>query len=292
MYKKESKIVLGTVRFSGVYGIKNNNQLLSLQEIKKIINYAYKNKINYLDTAIAYKKTNYFLKKVNLKKFKVTSKLPTIKRNNEKNLYTNISKLINNHIAQLKIKKLYALYLHRPDDLLKKNGSGIVKALMKIKKDKKIEKIGFSVYNVNQLQELTRVLKPDIVQLPLSVFDNRFLKNNIIKKLQSKKIEVHIRSIFFQGGLLCDYQTLNKKISLPKIFFMRWEKWLKKNDVNKIRGALSILYKLKNIKVVVGVENKSQLEEINNEMKKKFLRPPIINLPKKILKRLYNFNIK
>ena len=287
-----SKIVLGTVRFSEVYGIKNNNKLLSLQEIKKIINCAFKNKINYLDTAIAYKKTNYFLKKVNLKNFKITSKLPTIKINNKKNLYTNISKLINNHITQLKIKKLYALYLHRPDDLLKKNGGEIVKALMQLKKDKKIEKIGFSVYNVKQLQELTRALKPDIVQLPLSVFDNRFLKNNIIKKLQSKKIEVHIRSIFFQGGLLSDYQTLNKKISLPKIFFMQWEKWLKKNNVNKIRGALSILYNLKNIKVVVGVENKSQLEEINKEMKKRFRRPPIINLPKKILKRLYNFNIK
>ena len=287
-----SKIVLGTVRFSEVYGIKNNNKLLSLQEIKKIINYAFKNKINYLDTAIAYKKTNYFLKKVNLKNFKITSKLPTIKINNKKNLYTNISKLINNHITQLKIKKLYALYLHRPDDLLKKNGGEIAKALMQLKKDKKIKKIGFSVYNVKQLQELTRALKPDIVQLPLSVFDNRFLKNNIIKKLQSKKIEVHIRSIFFQGGLLSDYQTLNKKISLPKIFFMQWEKWLKKNNVNKIRGALSILYNLKNIKVVVGVENKSQLEEINKEMKKRFRRPPIINLPKKILKRLYNFNIK
>ena len=160
-----------------------------------------------------------------------------------------------------------------------------------MKKDNLIKKIGFSVYGVKQLNDLIKIYKPDIVQLPLSIFDNRFRKKNILKKLQEKKIEIHIRSIFFQGGLTCNYQTLNKKLSFPKIFFSRWKNWLKRRNINKIRGALSILYKLKNVKVVVGVENRDQLIEINKEINKKIHKPPIINVPKQILRKLYNFNI-
>ena len=290
MLKKNSKIVLGTVRFSGVYGIANNNKLLKLSEIKKIISYASKNNIRYLDTAITYKKTNLFLRKINLKKFKITSKLPMIKTN-KKNIHLEIFKTINNHLKQLNIKNLYALYLHHPDDLLKKNVKNLIFALKKLKKDNLIKKIGFSVYGVKQLNDLIKIYKPDIVQLPLSIFDNRFRKKNILKNLQEKKIEIHIRSIFFQGGLTCNYQTLNKKLSFPKIFFSRWKNWLKRRNINKIRGALSILYKLKNVKVVVGVENRDQLIEINKEINKKILKPPIINVPKQILRKLYNFNI-
>ena len=186
MLKKNSKIVLGTVRFSGVYGIANNNKLLKLSEIKKIISYASKNNIRYLDTAITYKKTNLFLRKINLKKFKITSKLPMIKTN-KKNIHLEIFKTINNHLKQLNIKNLYALYLHHPDDLLKKNVKNLIFALKKLKKDNLIKKIGFSVYGVKQLNDLIKIYKPDIVQLPLSIFDNRFRKKNILKTSRKKK---------------------------------------------------------------------------------------------------------
>ena len=187
MSEKISKIVLGTVRFSGVYGINNNKKILSLKEVKKIIDYAYKNKIRYLDTAITYKKTNHLLKKINIKRFKVTSKLPSIKLSTN-NIYYKISKIIDDHLKQLRIKRLYALYLHRPDDLLKKNRENLILALKKLKREKKIKKIGFSVYGIKQLKNLINVFKPDIVQLPLSVYDYRFKKKNIIKKNKDMKI--------------------------------------------------------------------------------------------------------
>ena len=290
MSEKISNIVLGTVRFSGIYGIKNNKKILSLKEVKKIIDYAYENKIRYLDTAINYKKTNHLLKKINIKSFKVTSKLPSIKSNTN-NIYNKISKIIDDHLKQLRIERLYALYLHRPDDLFKKNKKNLILALKKLKKEKKIKKVGFSVYGVKQLKNLIDVFKPDIVQLPLSVFDYRFKKKNIIKKLQDMKVEVHVRSIFFQGGLFCNYETLNKKLLFTKKNYSKWKNWLQKNNTNITRGALSVLYKIKNIKVVVGVENRDQLIEINNEFKKEFLKPPKIDVPNKILKKHYNFNI-
>ena len=49
-----NKIILGTAQFSGKYGISNKNKNFDVNEIKKIINYSLKNKINNLDTALIY----------------------------------------------------------------------------------------------------------------------------------------------------------------------------------------------------------------------------------------------
>ena len=160
-----------------------------------------------------------------------------------------------------------------------------------MKKEKKIKKVGFSVYGIKQLKNLINVFKPDIVQLPLSVFDYRFKKKNIIKKLQDMKVEVHVRSVFFRGGLFCNYKTLNKKLFFTKKIYTKWRNWLKKNNANITRGAFSVLYKLKKVKVVVGVESKDQLIQIHKEFKKKFLKPPNLNVSDKILKKHYNFNL-
>ena len=48
-----------------------------------------------------------------------------------------ISKIIDDHLKQLRIKRLYALYLHRPDDLFEKVKENLILALNKLKKEKK-----------------------------------------------------------------------------------------------------------------------------------------------------------
>ena len=46
---------------------------------------------------------------------------------------------------------------------------------------------------------------------------------------------------------------------------------VKKKKINKVRGSLSILYKLdKKVKVVIGVESIDQLSQIVKEINKKF----------------------
>ena len=291
MSKKKSKLVLGTVRFTGIYGLKNNNKLLKFSEVKKIIECAKKDNIHYLDTAINYKKTNDILSKINLNKFEITSKLPKINAGNEKSIKKMMFATVKKHLKKLKKKRLYALYLHNPDDLFGKNSEEILYSLKKMKSHKIIKKIGFSIYSESQLFKLLNIFKPDIIQLPLSIFDNRFRKKNIIQKLIDNKIEVHVRSIFFQGGLLGSYGVLKKKLFFPKKIFSKWQIWLKRNNLNKIRGSLSILHNLKKIKVVVGVETKDQLVEITNEIKKRTFKPLDISLSRKILTKLYNYKI-
>ena len=52
--EKINKICLGTANFGSSYGI-NKKKAIKKKEIKKIFDYAIKNNINFLDTAINYK---------------------------------------------------------------------------------------------------------------------------------------------------------------------------------------------------------------------------------------------
>jgi len=288
-----SRIVIGTVRFSGLYGINNNKKILRKLDVQKILNFALKKKIKYLDTAIDYKKTNNILRNLNLKNFNITSKLPGKKRFKLKYNQHNVRKLVIDHLKKLRVKKLHTLYLHQPDDILKKDGINIIYSLQKLKKEKKIKKIGYSIYSTRQLKRLLNIFKPDIIQCPLNILDRRFLKRNFLNKLQNRNIEIHVRSIFFQGGLISDYKNLKKKLLFPQSAYDKWVKWLKKKKINKVRGALSILFKLdKKVKVVIGVESIDQLSQIVKEINKKILPPPKINLPIKFLQKIYNYPIK
>ena len=193
-----SRIVIGTVRFSGLYGINTNKKILRKVDVQKILNFASKKKIKYLDTAIDYKKTNNILRNLNLKNFNITSKLPGKKRFKLKYNHLNVRKLVIDHLKKLKVKKLHTLYLHQPDDILKKDGINIIYSLQKLKKEKKIKKIGYSIYSTRQLKRLLNIFKPDIIQCPLNILDRRFLKRNFLNKLQNQNIEIHVRSIFFK----------------------------------------------------------------------------------------------
>ena len=48
------KLIIGTANFGLNYGIKNNYNKLSFEKVKKILNYAKKNKIQVIDTASSY----------------------------------------------------------------------------------------------------------------------------------------------------------------------------------------------------------------------------------------------
>ena len=49
---------------------------------------------------------------------------------------------------------------------------------------------------------------PDIVQLPISIADQRFLESGHVGDLSRKGVEIHGRSIFLQGLLLQDLDQL------------------------------------------------------------------------------------
>ena len=189
------------------------------------------------------------------------------------NQIDNYDKWVNQSLLDIlkktKMKKLYGLLIHDSNDLLKTNGLAIYNALKKQKEMGLVDKIGVSVYDPKDLKSLIENYFFDIVQLPLNIFDKRFVENNLLQNLNDLGIEVHVRSIFLQGLLLMDEDRLPIQFFKWKPEFKKWYEWLSKNNITPVDACFQFVKSCNYVnKVLVGIQNERQLLEIINAYKK------------------------
>ena len=136
-------------------------------------------------------------------------------------------------------------------------------------------------------QDFNDDLKPDLVQLPLSLFDRRFVLTKKIKELHSMGIKIHVRSIFMRGLLLADYKKIPRKLNNFKSYLAKLTKWCNQNKTTKLQATVNYIKTVKNIDaVVIGVDNTDQLSKIILAFKNsstKFPKNINLNIPKKYL---------
>lgn len=257
------KIIIGTANLDKKYGFKNK-KFKDIQNLKKIIfmfKKLSKNKV-FFDTAQAYGKAEKMLGKQlkNNTNAKVISKISFKKK--EFLNYKIIKKKVLRSINNLQVSKLYCLMLHNVEVLAdSKNLKILNKSLERLKKENLIIKKGISIYDASEIQNFYKTFDPDVVQLPLNVFDQRFLNNGWIEKMSRDKKEIHLRSIFLQGLLL----NKNPTKGFPKFSkdFKKWLAWLKKNKQTNYDACLNFVLNQKfKFRLIIGLDNYSQFNQL------------------------------
>ena len=177
------KLALGTAQFSGKYSL--SKKKFNKKKFDNYLRYCLKNKINFIDTAQSYKGVHALISSNKYRnKFKIISKLNLQKKSTQNNFESQISNILN----ELKVKKLYGLLIHNPEQIIKKdNYKKIWANIDQIKKKNNVKKIGVSVYSPDDLLNIITNYKIDIVQFPLNIFDQRFLDYKKIKIFRKKK---------------------------------------------------------------------------------------------------------
>ena len=280
MQADNNNFILGTANFGQRYGISKKNKI-KLYEIKKIIEYANKNKIKFFDTSRSYKNSEKILGK-NIPKFsKIITKIPPVPNSiKSSNIERWFKKQVLLSSKKLNVKKFHAILLHKSEALLGKEGHKLYKVLIKLKKEKITKKIGVSIYNFDTLNKILKKFKIDVIQLPFNVFDQRLLYKKI--RFHQSKPEIHIRSIFLQGLLLMSANKLPKKLRNFKKYWILWHKLLSENNMKPINACLNFILNCKNKfdYIVIGCEDVNQLKQIVSYKRKKNL------------KNFYNIRIK
>lgn len=250
-----SKLSIGTANFGLNYGI-NNIQPPCNNEIKKILNYSSKIGIINIDTAIGYKNSKKIQKSIS-KNWRITSKIPNLTKLNI-NIEKDLTKLIEDHLLDLNQQKLHCLLLHNAEDLLN-FGDKLWNILIYLKKNKIVNKIGYSVYSPTILNKLFFSYKPDVVQAPFNLFDRRLSNSNWLKKLNSEGIEIQIRSIFLQG-LLLDKKIQKEKFMKFDNHFLKYYNWLHEKQLTALEACIQFVknYEIIN-NYIIGVKNLSEL---------------------------------
>ncbi|QEW05921.1 aldo/keto reductase [Nitrincola iocasae] len=256
------KLALGTAQFGMDYGVANKKGHVSLSDVKSILSLARKYGISTIDTAAAYGSSENALGLAGVNDFNIVSKLPP---RDSKCLDTIgwIEKSVKNSLENLKVDSLYGFLLHRPHELLSSEGEKIFETLSVLKSKGIIKKIGVSIYEPEQLDQLYQYYSFDLVQTPMNLIDHRIIETGWLQRLKESGAEVHIRSAFLQGLLLM------KSIDRPAYFntwnriFAHFDEWLISENISPLEACLGFLNSHPEIdKVIVGIDSVKQLSEI------------------------------
>jgi aryl-alcohol dehydrogenase-like predicted oxidoreductase len=261
------KLAIGTAQFGLDYGVSNTTGKVNFATSSEILELAFKKNITTLDTASVYGNSEEVLGKYGVEAFDIITKLPCAPKNIDK--LEDWAK-VNFHLSlkKLNIKKIYCLLLHSSSDLLGKNGSEIYSSLKSFKNNGLVEKIGVSIYNPHELEELENIgIKLDLVQTPFNILDRRIESSGWLNKLNQNGIEVHSRSVFLQGLLLQNKNQRNIYFNKWSANFERLYEWINDTKQTPLSASLNFSYSNAKIdKVIIGVQNKLQLNEIINSI--------------------------
>lgn len=267
IHKETNRLAIGTVQFGGRYGVANNSGQVCFEEVKLLIESAKQNGIDTLDTAISYGESENVLGGIGVSDWRVVSKLPSLP--DCCNIHDWVEKSVNDSLNRLKVHKLHALLLHRPVELLGKNGKELYRALCLLKKKGMTDKIGISIYDITELDAIFSSFKIDLVQAPFNILDRSLVTSGWLSTLKKNKVEVHARSIFLQGLLLMERTARPKYFNRWQFLWDKWHKWLNDEKIMPLQVCLNFALSYPEIdRLVVGVDKLIQLNEIINSVSK------------------------
>lgn len=262
-----NKIALGTAQFGLKYGIANQKGQIDISNINKILRLAHNSEIDLIDTAITYGDSENIIGNTKINGFKFVSKLPELPKDCV-DINNWVKENVKSSLNRLGVSSLYGILVHNTENLLGYSGKELIEALKIIKVNGLVKKIGISIYDPSECEDVLKLTRVDIVQAPLNIIDRRLVTSGWLSRLRSEEIEIHSRSVFLQGLL----QIPNDRI--PKGFekwSKVWDKWtseLKKNNLSATEVCLLYPLSLKEIdRVIVGVDSADQLEDIIKKSK-------------------------
>lgn len=248
-----NKLVLGTVQFGLNYGVNNQSGQVQQSEVNKILQLAKESGIKKIDTSSAYGTSESVLGKSlseNDLKFQIISKYPQSENN--------VAAIFASSLEKLQQKKLYGYLVHHFE--FYQSHPQLWEKMKDLKAEGKIDKIGFSLYNTDQLQYLLdNEVVFDILQFPYNLFDRQF--DAYLLHLKQCGVEIHTRSVFLQGLFFKNVHKLTDKLLPMKKYLEKLHEYCGISGITMEQLALNYVVSHPNIDgVLIGVDNCQQLQ--------------------------------
>lgn len=264
--KAERKLVLGTVQFGLPYGATNVSGQVLEQEVAEIVALAAKVGVNCIDTASGYGTSEFVLGALlpDYPALQVITKLPAIGASTITDADIRAARqTLSQSLQHLRRDHVEGLLVHNTADLRKQGGRKVWELLQSLKRDGIARRIGVSVYDAQDIDGVLSLFTPDIVQLPVNLFDQRLIESGHIGKLKAAGVDVHARSAFLQGVLLAERDKRPAYFRTYDDVFARYEAFLGRNSLSRIRASLGFAMEESGAdRVLVGVTSVNELREI------------------------------
>jgi aryl-alcohol dehydrogenase-like predicted oxidoreductase len=204
LMKLKPQLCLGTAQFGLRYGITNMAGQVPEREVAQLLFEIEKAGFRWLDTAQAYGNAEEVLGRYLPESYRslIISKLPAqpqaVFKSQDVIVWEDMFHLSCEHLG---VASLYAFLLHAPSDLNKPGGKLLEDWLFGLRQRGLVKRLGVSIYSAEDLEGVNPDLL-DMVQLPLSLFDQRLLQDGTLARLRAHGTAIHARSLYLQGLLL------------------------------------------------------------------------------------------
>lgn len=191
-----ARLGLGTVQFGMPYGIANGGRRPEPETVRAIVERAAALGVAVLDTAQAYGDSEAVLGGCAASRLlPVVTKIPPLKGERP-----DLAALVRGSLDRLGIDRLDGLLCHDAADA---RDPQVLEALKDLRECGLTRRIGVSFHDFSQIEPMLD-LGLDLAQLPVSVLDQRVLRDGLLRRMADAGMVVHARSVFLQGVLLMD----------------------------------------------------------------------------------------
>ncbi len=254
-----ARLALGTVQFGMPYGVSNAGGQVADDEVAAILHAADAAGIDMLDTAAAYGEAEQVVARATVRidaRFHVLSKtLPGV------NLDTVIAAA--RRSAELAGGALDAILVHHPCDLATQFGDQLWQVLLELSGEGLARRIGISASYDDRPLDLAARFAPAVMQLPVSLFDQRLVQDGTLAELTTRGVEIHARSIFLQGLLFADESRLAPSIRHIGPALDARRKLIYADGASPVEAALSYVLAQPEIRrVIIGLTSVRELNDV------------------------------
>jgi aryl-alcohol dehydrogenase-like predicted oxidoreductase len=255
-----SRVGLGTVQFGIDYGISNAAGKVSASEVAAILAAADEAGIIVLDTAASYGAAEEVLGRALFPghHFNIVTKTLPLRHGFEE-----VEIRARRSLHLLGQRPADAILVHAAQDLAGPDGPRLWGLLQRLREEGLYRRIGISAYFDDNPLELGRRYRPDLMQIPFSILDQRLKKNGELQSLKELGIELHVRSIFLQGLLLMDPRQLPPKLTHAALALATTQARIRQAGLTTLEAALGFVLAQDHVDIaVVGVTSRNELAEI------------------------------
>ncbi len=245
------KLGLGTVQFGQAYGVSNVRGQVSSGEVAAILKRAAGAGIRVLDTAANYGEAESVLAAMDTRPFRIVTKTASVK--------SGVAAVVARaRASKAALPGADTVLVHAAADL---EDAALWPALSQLKAEGVFARIGISAYVADNPAKLAARFRPDVMQLPFSLLDQRMLKDGTLARLADMGVEVHARSLFLQGLMLMPAPPEHLREAAPHLAAMRAR--LAAAGTTPLAAALGFVLSRPEIAVgLAGVTTAGELEEI------------------------------
>ena len=244
------------------YGISNAAGQCPPATAAAILAYARANRVELLDTASGYGDAESVLGDLLQKEddFRIVTKTVRLRAGEGSEA---VRAALRESLRRLRRERVFGVLVHSAADLAGEAGDSLWGALEDTRAAGVCEKIGISLYADADIDALSERFRPDFVQVPLNVFDQRLVQSGQLARLRRRGIDVHVRSVLLQGLLVMDPLHIPQGLVGAPAAVARFRAAASAAGLSPLAAAVAFVRSVPEVSaVVVGTTSVGELAEV------------------------------